>query len=275
VDWVKVMSGGKGSQMTRRWAGLLVGVVSLTVACGTQGDHESATTFAPTPDRQLDLTIDFIPVAPPTAVPATFPPLPVISVLPAVAPSARGRALAGKPVEVSPLPAEDVTPVPSGGAAAGQSSGSTGGSSGSGGATGSSGEPVGFLDAPSIGLATFIVENGWSKRQLDRGGAGLGGTSVVSEGNIVLFGHRTSHGGPFRRIDELEIGADLDVTVPNGPTRRYRVVEKFLDMPDAVQWADETNTIDGRSTVTLITCAHADGSPGGTARRWFVRAVAI
>lgn len=173
-----------------------------------------------------------------------------------------------------PLPSEDVA-APSGGTPTAPSNPATGGSGGSTGSSGSSGEPIGYLDAPSIGLATFIVENGWSKRQLDRGGAGLGGSSVASEGNIVLFGHRTSHGGPFRRVDELEIGADLDVTVPNGPTRRYRVVEKFLDMPDAVHWADEANTIDGRSTVTLVTCAHADGSPGGTARRWFIRAVSI
>ena len=259
--------------MTRRWAGLLVGVTSLTVGCGTQSDHETAITSAPHRQRQLDLTIDVNPAVPPKAVQVTFPPLPVVSVMSVAAPNPLARALANKPVEAPALPAEDVTSTPSsGGGGAGQSSGPTGGS---GGATGSSGEPIGFLDAPSIGLATFIVENGWSKRQLDRGGAGLGSSSVVSEGNIVLFGHRTSHGGPFRNINELEIGAELDVTVPNGPTRRYRVAEKFLDLPDAVHWADETNTIDGRSTVTLITCAHADGSPGGTARRWFVRAVAI
>ena len=113
--------------MTRRWAGLLVSMVSLTVACGTQSDHESATTSTPNYERQLDLTIDVNPLAQPTAVQVTFPPLPVASV-PVVAPNALARAIASKPVEVPALPTEDVSPTPSAGAAADQSTGSTDGS---------------------------------------------------------------------------------------------------------------------------------------------------
>lgn len=255
--------------MATRWAGLLVGMTSLVAACGTQSGRQEAYLPPPTSGRTVDLTIDVAPAAVGASLPATFPPIVAAAISPTAAPAAPVRALAAKPVTI-PLPAEDVA------GPSGSGQGTDGGSAGSstGTSTGSSAEPIGFLDAPSVGIATFIVENGWSKRQLDRGGAGSGGAPIASEGNIVLFGHRTSHGGVFRHIDDLEIGAELDVTVPNGPTRKYTVVEKFLDLPDAVQWADETNTINGHSTITLISCAHADGSPGGTDRRWFVRAAA-
>ena len=254
--------------------GVLVALIGApSVSCATQRvQSASANSSEVSPLLpQPEITIGDLPTV--LAPAATFASLaPAVSRqpgVPVVGPGV-GRALAPIPTTVAPapvvgpaaLPAEE-SPVSAGGGASGGSS------------TGSSATPVGYLDVPSVGIATFVVGNGWSISQLNLGGAGLGNDSISSDGNVVLFGHRTSHGGVFRRVDLIEIGAEVDVTVPYGPTRRYQVVNKVLDLPDAIQWADESNTEGGKPTVTLISCAREDGSPGGTARRWFIRAVAI
>ncbi len=269
------------------WIASLVGVAALTVGCGTERGRTDVVSPSPTDSEPLELSIEVPALARASIPPPTFPTLGGAVPITRVAPGAASRAVASRPVV---LPTEDeitasdpVVPAattgvagagdPGAGTSAGGSAGTSGGASRGG--SGFSGEPIGYLDAPSIGLATFVLENGWSTRQLNRGGAGSGGAPLGSAGNVVFFGHRTSHGGVFRHIDGLVVGAEVDVTIAYGPTQRYTVVDRFLDMPDAVHWVDPSNTIEGRPTVTLVSCAHADGSPGGTARRWFVRAVAL
>lgn len=267
------MSGGRELWWILRRGGPLVITAILLAGCGTErgrvddlGQPAQARTFA-APEILLPAMPASEP-ATPTFVAALAPPAASVG-----APSAEARALAlVPPATVAPvLPADPGTgtsdDVPSGGG---------GGGGGSGGGTpGNSATPIGYLDLPTVGLSTFIVENGWNVKQLNRGGAGIGDGDLWSNGNIVLFGHRTSHGGPFRHVNEVNLDDELTITRDDGTVRRYRVVDKFLDMPDAAHWADASNTVDGQPTLTLITCAHADGSPGGTARRWFIRAVAV
>lgn len=84
------------------------------------------------------------------------------------------------------------------------------------------GDPVAYLEVPSIGLRQVVVE-GTDSGSLYRGPGhrrdtalpGLAGTSVV-------MGRRSTYGGPFAAIDELEEGDVIHVTTGAGAVD-YRV----------------------------------------------------
>ncbi|MDA3847605.1 MAG: class D sortase [Vallitaleaceae bacterium] len=71
-------------------------------------------------------------------------------------------------------------------------------------------------------------------------------------GNSVLAGHRShSFGSYFNRLDELEIGDEIEVTSINGETITYEVFDKLIVAPD------DFSVMKGSSqyrVLTLITC---------------------
>ncbi len=101
------------------------------------------------------------------------------------------------------------------------------------------GEVFGRLVAASIGVDVFVVK-GHGRPELKRGPGWIAYTDLPGPvGNCGIAGHRTTYGGPFRRIDELEQGDTIDLY---SPYRRYRyiVTEKVRVTPDRVDVMDST-----------------------------------
>ena len=129
-------------------------------------------------------------------------------------------------------------------------------------------QSAGFTQAqmriPAIGLDE-AVRAGVDLSVIDRGPAHWIGTALPgSSGNVVIAGHRTTHGAPFRNLHQLEPGHLVYVTDPRGFEVMYRVVETFVVTPDAL-WITWDN---GEALLTMFAC-HPLGS---AAKRIVVRA---
>ena len=94
---------------------------------------------------------------------------------------------------------------------------------------------------------------------LARGGAGWDTQSAAlnEPGQIVLFGHRVSKGGPFRTLDVLRPGNVITIGGSDGRSYYYRVVTTRITAPS---WADVLawQPSNGRG-LTLVAC-HPPGS---------------
>ena len=90
---------------------------------------------------------------------------------------------------------------------------------------------------------------------LDRGPGHWPGTALAGQvGNVVIAGHRTSHGAIFRHLDKL--GAGDQIILENGNGRFvYVVTGTQIVNPDAM-WITGQG---GGSRVTLFAC-HPVGS---------------
>ena len=116
------------------------------------------------------------------------------------------------------------------------------------------------LVIPRIGLDSLIVEVGirlqggsavWETASHAVGyhqGTGRPGLG----GNVVLSGHISSqfHGNVFHRLPELGVGDVLVVMTAGQQSYLYRVVERAVVLPTAVDVMEPTP----EETVTLITC---------------------
>jgi sortase A len=68
------------------------------------------------------------------------------------------------------------------------------------------GSPVALIDIPSISLTQVIAE-GTTPSDLKVGPGHLMSSPLPGEaGNVVIAGHRTTYGGPFAKLDELQPG---------------------------------------------------------------------
>ena len=78
------------------------------------------------------------------------------------------------------------------------------------------GDPVGVLDVPRLGLNIVVVE-GTDHETLKRGPGRDQRTHVPGQSHLVyVAGHRTTYGAPFARIDELRRGDSILFDVPYG-----------------------------------------------------------
>jgi sortase A len=90
---------------------------------------------------------------------------------------------------------------------------------------------------------------------LDTGPGHWPGTAMPGEiGNVVVAGHRTSHGAEFRNIDDLAVGDPVVFDTSTG-SWTYRVTGTQIVYPDALWIVDPTDT----PTATLFAC-HPPGS---------------
>lgn len=81
------------------------------------------------------------------------------------------------------------------------------------------GEPVAILSLPTVGSRQIVVE-GTRANELAGGPGHLRSTPLPGRaGNSVIFGRRTTHGGPFAELDDLRPGDPLDVTTTDGVFR--------------------------------------------------------
>jgi sortase A len=114
------------------------------------------------------------------------------------------------------------------------------------------GEPVARLQIDTIGLDWSVVE-GVRAKDLADGPGHFPETPLPGQlGNSALAGHRTTHGQPFNRIDELEVGDDIVVTTLAGRFV-YVVTGERIVSPD--DYASVIPTVDPtRATLTLTSC---------------------
>jgi len=121
---------------------------------------------------------------------------------------------------------------------------------------------LGGLQIPSLGVDEPLL-SGIRLTTLDRGPGHWPGTAMPGEaGNVVVAAHRTSHGGPFRNIDQLQVGDPVVFTTDAGVVE-YNVTEVFVVEPDALWIVDQTDD----STATLFACH----PPGSVAQRIVVK----
>lgn len=119
------------------------------------------------------------------------------------------------------------------------------------------GDPIGIIEIPRIGLQRVFVE-GVAKRDLKKGPGHYPTTPLPGQpGNAAIAGHRTTYGAPFNRIDELQVGDEINVTTVQGRFT-YRVRAEpggsgrswFTVRPDGVQVLDATKG----NQLTLTAC---------------------
>ena len=113
---------------------------------------------------------------------------------------------------------------------------------------------IGGISIPSLGVEAPLLE-GIRLTTLDNGPGHWPGTAMPGEvGNVVVAAHRTSHGGPFRDIDQLVTGDLVQFNTADGVVD-YTVTGTQIVEPDALWIVDPTDT----ATATLFAC-HPPGS---------------
>lgn len=113
---------------------------------------------------------------------------------------------------------------------------------------------LGGISIPKLGVEAPLLE-GIRLTTLDNGPGHWPGTAMPGEvGNVVVAAHRTSHGGPFRDIDQLVAGDVVEFNTAAGVIE-YTVTGTQIVQPDAVWIVNPTDT----PTATLFAC-HPPGS---------------
>ncbi len=114
---------------------------------------------------------------------------------------------------------------------------------------GRTGEPLGEIIIPSIGLNVVMVE-GTGKGDLREGPGHWPETPFPGQGgNFVVSGHRTTYGAPFLRLNKIEVGDEIDLLLPYC-VARYSVTRVIIVDPDEVQEVAQL----GREQISLAAC---------------------
>jgi sortase A len=104
------------------------------------------------------------------------------------------------------------------------------------------GDAVGKIVIPSIDVSEYVVE-GTDMENLRKGPGHYPDTPLPGErGTVAIAGHRTTYGAPFRKLDELDPGATIEVEMPYG-TFRYRVQKTEIVDNDAL-WIKDRKPYD-------------------------------
>ena len=128
------------------------------------------------------------------------------------------------------------------------------------------GEPLARLEIDSIDLDWQVIE-GVRTDDLANGPGHFPETPMPGQlGNAALAGHRTTHGAPFGRIADIEVGNQIVVTTLAGRFV-YVVTGALIVTPD--EYSKVIPTIDpGKAMLTLTSC-HPKWS---TQKRYVVQA---
>ncbi len=156
-----------------------------------------------------------------TATPTTTPAVP--ETVPATVPTSTEPA----PSTPSTVPAARLTPPPQG-------------------------DPLAKLTIPSIDLEKIVIE-GVRTSDLEDGPGHFPETPLPGQyGNAAIAGHRTTHGQPFNRIDELQVGDEVIVETVVGRFT-YLVTGQIIVSPNDYQQVIPT-TDPTVATLTLTSC---------------------
>jgi len=119
---------------------------------------------------------------------------------------------------------------------------------------------LGSIEIPAIEVE-WDLQQGMTLTAINRGPSQWPGTALPGGlGNMVIAGHRTTYGAPFRNLDSLVPGDEIVFRV-DGIKYIYGVVETLFVLPTDTWIADQ----DSRSMVTLFAC-----HPVGSARQRIV-----
>jgi sortase A len=127
------------------------------------------------------------------------------------------------------------------------------------------GKPFAMLRIPRLGDDwQWAVIEGVERRDLQRGPGHYPDTARPGEvGNVVIAGHRATHGEPFAHLDRLRTG---DEVVVETATRRivYRVDSSEIVLPTKVgvllPVPNEPGVAPTKARLTLVTCYPRWGS---------------
>lgn len=123
---------------------------------------------------------------------------------------------------------------------------------------------IGRIEIPRISVDRPVYE-GITLGTLDAGPGHWPGSAMPGQiGNVVVAGHRVSHSGPFRNIDQLQPGDEVVLTTADGRFV-YVVSGSEVVEPTAIEVIDQTPA----ATATLFACH----PPGSTKYRYIVHLV--
>ena len=114
----------------------------------------------------------------------------------------------------------------------------------------------------SIGLSGRVVE-GVGSSVVDLGLVGHWPDTALADvrpGHMMLFGHRTEHGGIFRNLHRIGAGDEVVVTGSDGRSLRYRYARRDVTAPDAAS-VFNAGFVAGAATLSLVACSRLDFTP--------------
>jgi hypothetical protein len=94
-----------------------------------------------------------------------------------------------------------------------------------------------------------------------------GAAQLATPGNIVLFGHRTSHGAPFLNINLVPLGGGISLIGDDGHSYNYVVVRQDVTAP-SFNVINNIGLTSGLATVQLVACT----PPHSVRFRWVTTA---
>ncbi|CAA9480749.1 MAG: hypothetical protein AVDCRST_MAG38-2011 [uncultured Solirubrobacteraceae bacterium] len=116
-------------------------------------------------------------------------------------------------------------------------------------AASSPGDPLGRVRMPTIGVSTVFVE-GTDTDSLRSGPGHYPGTPLPgARGTVAIAGHRTTYGAPFRALDRLRRGHEVEVETSYG--RFSYTVERIQIVAPTALWV--TRRV-GHDRLVLTAC---------------------
>ena len=112
------------------------------------------------------------------------------------------------------------------------------------------GHPVGRIDLPTL-HRKYVVVQGTDSGSLRKGPGHYPKTPLPGQGGTVaIAGHRTTYGAPFRTVNKLKPGQEIDLQMPYG--RFVYRVERVQIVPPTALWI--TKRVPGRERLVLSAC---------------------
>ena len=129
------------------------------------------------------------------------------------------------------------------------------------------GKLAGRLTIPSIGLDKMVLMG--TDTDILAKGPGVWETGVFpgAPGNATISGHRTTHGGPFRHLNDLNAGDQIIFETPGQPRAVFEVRGTGQVSPKQIEVTGQGPGV----RLTLTTC----DPPGSTAKRLVIQAELI
>ena len=136
------------------------------------------------------------------------------------------------------------------------------------------GSPLTRLIIPRLHVSIIVVE-GISGNALRAGAGHYPGTALpgAASGNIAIAGHRTGFGEPFRHLERMTKGDEVDLVTPFG-TYKYVVIGPFDGHGNPWITAPTDWSVVGPTPVASLTLTTCD-PPHTSLNRMIVRAVLV